>query len=131
MCCVGKEVELLDVKPGGTLNILIQGIKPLLHVTLIHRRLAVNEELRDLTARVFQSPISLLLSLTDTEQTKPLNTAVTLNKTIRLPCITSHRFKNANYNSFPRPRPSHLRHTSSHFSASTNTINAPFLVVAL
>jgi hypothetical protein len=98
MCCVGKEVELLGVKPGGTLNILIQGIKPLPHETLIYRRLAVNEELRDLTARVFQSPISLLLSLTDTEQTKtkPLNTAVALNKTIRLPCITSYRFKNAN-----------------------------------
>jgi hypothetical protein len=56
----------------------------LLHITMKYRRRPVNEELKDLDGFSHNTPISCFLSPTDTEQTKPVITAETLNKTIKL-----------------------------------------------
>ena len=76
--------------------LFIQRATMLLYVTMTYRRRPVNEELKDLAGFSHNTPVSCLLSPTDTEQTKPVITAATLNKTIKLlrtmPCV----FKNVN-----------------------------------
>ena len=67
-----------------------------LHITVTCRRRPVNEELKDLARFSHNTPISCLLSPTDTEQTKPVITAATLNKTIKLLRIMPCTFKNVN-----------------------------------
>jgi hypothetical protein len=73
----------------------------------------VNEELTDLDGFSHNSPVSRLLSPTDTEQTKPVITSVTLNKIIKLLGIRPCMFKNVNYIgteiSFPRPHSLNLQ----------------------
>ena len=61
---------------------------------MTYRRRPVNEELKDLAGLSHNTPISCLLSPTDTDQTKPVITAVTLNKTIKLLRIMPCMFKN-------------------------------------
>jgi len=69
----------------------------LLHIsTMTYRRRPVNDELKDLTGFSHNTPVSCLLSPTDTEQTKSVITAVTLNKTITLLRIMPCMFKNVN-----------------------------------
>jgi hypothetical protein len=77
-------------------GLLIQSATMLLYITMIYRRRPVNEELKDSAGFSHITPISCLLSPTDTEQTKPVINAVTLNKTIKLLRIMSCMFKNVN-----------------------------------
>ena len=75
---------------------LIQRATMLLYITMTCRRRPVNEELKDLAGFTHSTPIFCLLSPSDTEQTKPVITAATLNKTIKLLCIMPCMFKNVN-----------------------------------
>ena len=64
--------------------------------TMTYRRRPVNEELKDLVGFSHNTPVSCLLSPTDTEQTRPVITAVTLNKTLNLLRIMPCMFKSVN-----------------------------------
>jgi hypothetical protein len=77
-------------------RLLIQRATMLLYITMTYRRRPVNEELKDSAGFSHNTPISCLLSPTETGHTKPVITAVTLYKTIKLLRTMSCMFKNVN-----------------------------------
>jgi hypothetical protein len=93
---VRAERGIAECETWWYVGLLIQRATMLLNVTVTYRRRHVNEELKDLAGFSHNTPVSCLLSPTDTGQIKPVITAVTLNKTIKLLRIMPCMFKNVN-----------------------------------
>jgi hypothetical protein len=93
---VRAERGIAECETWWHVGLLIQRATMSLYITMTYRRRPVNEELKDSAGFSHNIPISCLLSPTDAEQTKPVITAVTLNKTIKLLRTMSCMFKNVN-----------------------------------
>jgi hypothetical protein len=91
-----QNVIVLNVKLGGTLDCFKSACYCVTAYYYEIQKRPVDEDLTDLDGFSRNTPVSCLLSPTDTEQTKPVITAVTLNKTIKLLRIRPCMFKNVN-----------------------------------
>ena len=74
------ECRIAECETWWHVGLLIQHATMLLYITMTYRRRPVNEELKDSAGFSHNTPISCLLSPTDTGHTKPVITAVTLKK---------------------------------------------------